>query len=433
MANPNRRRLLAAACAAGCLLGGAACRTASPRVSEESELRRELREHGVDPGTVVIPWHLTSEMRQWAHREVPDNLAVQDRLQRLLSALLGSEGLGLEYQAGTTGTAEEAFASHRANCLGFTSLFVGMARELGVGVFYLDIGDVEKFEREGNLVVESGHITAGYGAASMLRILEFTPVAQPNYRLLRRVSDRTAIALYYSNRGAELLRSGDESGALAWLRKAIVIDPELARGRINYGVALRRSGDLAGAEAAYRKALEEDPGAVAAYQNLAALLYAAGRRSEADELMTLSSKLDNRNPFNFLALGDVALSHGRTEEARRFYRKAQRLEGAEAESAAALGQLELATGNPREARRWLRKAAGRDSENDRVQRLAAQLGEKLTRKAPQPAAKPSAAKSPGTGPAAGPAVPPVAGPVASPLAPGAAPVAPAAPPPGNAA
>jgi Flp pilus assembly protein TadD len=441
MVNPSGRRLLAAVCAAGCMLGGAACRTASSRVSEEFELRRELREHGLDPGAVTIPWQLTSEMRQWVHREVPDNLAVEDRLQRLLSALLGSEGLALEYQAGTTGTAQEVFASHRANCLGFTSLFVGMARELGVGVFYLDIGDVEKFEREGNLVVESGHITAGYGAASMLRILEFTPIAKPNYRLLRRISDRTAIALYYSNRGAELLRSGDERGALGWLRKAIVLDPELARARINYGVALRRTGDLAGAEAAYRKALEDDPAAAAAYQNLAALLYAAGRRSEADELMALSSKLDNRNPFNFLSLGDVALSHGRTEEARRFYRKAQRLEGAEAESAAALGQLALATGDRREARRWLHKAAGRDSENDRVQRLAAQLGEKLTRKAPQPAPKPGVARSPGASPAASspasrpasPAIPPVAGPVASPLAPGAAPVAPAVPPPGDAA
>ncbi|MBV8199744.1 MAG: hypothetical protein JOZ15_03880, partial [Acidobacteria bacterium] len=202
------RRVVAAICAAACLAGGAAaCRSASPRASEEVELRRELRARGLDPAAVIVPWQLSSEMRQWVHRQVPDNLAAEDRLQRLLSALLGSEGLALEYQAGTTGTAQEVFASHRANCLGFTSIFVGMARELGVDVFYLDVGDLEKFEREGNLVVESGHITAGYGMASMLRILEFTPVAKPNYRQIRRVSDRTAIALYYSNRGAELLRS----------------------------------------------------------------------------------------------------------------------------------------------------------------------------------------------------------------------------------
>jgi Flp pilus assembly protein TadD len=398
---------------AGCLLGGAGCRSAAPQVGEDAELKRELRARGFDTGAVAIPWQLTAEMRQWVHRQVPDNLDVEARLQRLLSALLASDGLALEYQAGTTGTAQEVFASHRANCLGFTSTFVGMARELGVDAFYLDVGDIEKFEREGNLVVESDHVTAGYGAGSLLRILEFSPTGKPNYRLLHRISDRTAVALYYSNRGAEFLRAGNEGEALPWLRKAIALDPELARARVNYGVALRRSGDLAGAEAAYRKALEDDPGTVPAYHNLAALLYAAGRRSEGDELMALSSKLDNRNPFNFLALGDVARSHGRTDEARRFYRRAQRLEGAEAESAAALGQLELATGNRGAARRWLHKAAARDSGNDRVQQLAAQLGEKLPRKAPQPAARPGAGAA---GPGASSASTPPAGPGASPPA-----------------
>ncbi len=429
----SRKRARATLCAAGCLLGllallgGAGCRSTSPQVSQEAALRHELRARGLDLGAVTIPWQLTAEMRQWVHQQVPDNLDVEARLQRLLSALLGSDGLGLEYQAGTTGTAQEVFASRRANCLGFTSIFVGMARELGVDVFYLDVGDVEKFEREGNLVVESGHITAGYGAGSMLRILEFTPVATPSYRQLRRVSDRTAVSLYYSNRGAELLRAGNEGEALTWLRKAVLLDPELARARINYGVALRRTGDAAGAEAAYRKALEDDPGAVAAYQNLASLLYAAGRRSEADDLMALSSKLDNRNPFNFLALGDVARGHGRTEEARHFYRKAEHLEGAQAEAEAALGQLALLTGDRRGARRWFLKAAARDTGNDRVQRLAEELGEKLPRKA-QPAAKPAgvagSTASAAAGPPASAGTSPPAGPQAS-LPPGPAPASPA--------
>jgi Flp pilus assembly protein TadD len=410
------RRSLAVLLAGGFLLGGAACRSVAPGMSEEVELQRGLRARGIDPATVVIPWQLNVEMRQWAHHQVPDNLAVEDRLQRLLSALLGSDGLALEYKAGTTGTAQEVFVSHQANCLAFTSTFVGMARELGVPAFYLDIGDLEKFEREGNLVVESGHITAGYGSGTLMRILEFTPIAKPSYRQLHRISDQTAIALYYSNRGAELLRGGGDREALAWLRKAIVLDPELARAWINYGVALRRTGDPAGAEAAYRKALEDDPASVAAYQNLAALLFVAGRTREADELMALSGKLDSRNPFNYLSLGDVSLGQGRIDEARRFYRKAQRLEGAAADTAAALGQLALATGDRREARRWLRKAVARDSGNDRVQRLAAQLGEKI----PRPAAvvrKESGARGPqapvkesdpGAAAFAAPAVPPQA-------------------------
>lgn len=381
---PRRRarRSLGVLLATGCLLCGGACRSTSLNVAEDLELQQGWRARGIDPASVKVPWRLSAEMRQWVHHAVPDNLGNEERLQRLLSALLGSDGLALEYKAGTTATAQEAFASHQANCLAFTSLFVGMAREVGVPVFYLDVGDIEKFEREGNLVVESGHITAGYGSGSQLRILEFTPIATPSYRQLHRISDETAIALYYSNRGAELLRGGSDGEALGWLQKAVVIDPELARAWINYGVALRRTGNAAGAEAAYRKALEDDPSSVAAYQNLAALLFVAGRAREAGELMALSGKLDSRNPFNYLALGDVSLGQGRIDEARHYYRKAQRLEGAAADADAALGQLALATGDRREARRWLHKAVSRDSANDRVQRLAAQLGEKIPRSAP---------------------------------------------------
>jgi hypothetical protein len=334
----------------------AACRGLAPGLAAEPDLVRQLRARHVDPASVIIPWQLNDEMRSWAHQHVSDQLPTDQRLDRLLAVLMGQEGLDLTYQVGATGTAEEVFASRHANCLSFTSLFVGMARELGVDAFYLDVGDVEKFEREGSLVVESGHITAGFGSGSLLRILEFTPIARPNYRQLHRISDLTAIALFYSNRGAELLRKSQERDALVWLHESVGLDPELARGWINLGVALRRTGDPA-------------------YQNLAALLFAAGRAREGDELMALSGKLDIRNPFNFLSLGDVALSHGRFEEARRFYRKAQHLEGAGAEAEAALGQLALAKGDKREARRWFRKAAAHDGANERVKRLAAQLGE----------------------------------------------------------
>ncbi len=354
-----------------------ACSSTPPAGSDRAdrEMAHILRSRGADPATVLVPWQLDDTMRAWVHAQVPKGLAIEDRLTRLLQALLGSDGLALQYQAAVTHTAQEAFASRHANCLAFTSLFVGMARELGVQAFYLEVGDVEKFEREGSLVVESGHITAGYGAGKLLRILEFTPDEHPNYRNLRRVTDLTAIALFYSNRGAELLKSGRYQDSLVWLRQATLIDPDLARAWINLGVALRRSGDAAAAEVAYRRALEADPAAAAAYQNLAALLFAAGRSREGDELMALSGKLDSRNPFNYLALGDVALVNGRIDEARGFYRRAERLEGASTDAMAALGEAALAAGDRREARRWLRKAAARDPHNDRVVSLAARLAD----------------------------------------------------------
>jgi|HubBroStandDraft_3_1064219.scaffolds.fasta_scaffold29780_2 Flp pilus assembly protein TadD len=342
------------------------------------ELARRLRSEGIDPASVVVPFELSGEMRAWVHRVVPNSVPPDRRLDRLLSALLDSATLQLQYEAGFTGTAREVFESHRANCLGFTNLFVAMAREAELPVYFLDVDDIDKFEKEGDLVVESSHVTAGYGTGNSMRVLDFTIGPVAHYRQVRAISDLTAVALYYSNRGAELLRAGRPEEAVRWLHTAVALDPAFARGWINYGVSLRRTGDLAGAEAAYRKALEQDPQAVSAYQNLATVLRSKGRRAEADGLIALTARLDSRNPFNYLALGDLSLAGGRLDEARRFYDKARRLDAKSAEPCAALAELALTAGEKRTARRWLDKARSLDPANERVQRVA-RLYERLAK------------------------------------------------------
>jgi Flp pilus assembly protein TadD len=356
--------LAAALCAAGC---------GSLQSSGPTDAALQLRFRGIDPDTLVIPHAITDEMRVWVHHQVPADTPLDDRLPRLLSALVDPAGLKLEYEGRHTATAVEAFASHKANCLAFTSLFVGLAREVGVPVVYLDVDDIEKFEKEGDLVVVSGHVSAGYNTGSELKILDFSAAPAAPYRKVRVISDLTAVSLFYSNRGAEALRAGQNEAALDWLRKAVAIDPGLGRAWTNYGVALRRAGDLKKAEEAYRKALEVEPTAISAYQNLAALLRGRGQDQEAGELLALSDRLGTRNPFIYLALGDLSLSHGRLDEARRFYRKSLHLDRGSAEPYAAMGLLSLASGDTGDAERWLRKAVAIDQENQRVKQLAGRL------------------------------------------------------------
>lgn len=371
---PNVHRHLVPLAAAGALLAlGSGCVSSSGTLSS-AQVARELRSRGLDPAEVVIPYEMTDEMRQWVHQVVPEETPLDKRLEVLLSGLLEPERLKVQYEARYTATAEEVFRTRRANCLAFTSLFVGMAREIGVPAFFLEVDDIERFEKEGDLVVVSGHVSAGYGNGLEVKILDFSANAQPNYRRVRQISDVRAIALFHSNRGGELLRTGRHQEALPWLTKAVAIDPELSSAWINYGVSLRRNGDQAGAEAAYRKALEVDPEAVSAYQNLAALLRHQGKTQEAEDLLAISSRLGSRNPFIYLALGDVSMAHGRLDEARRFYKRAIRLYRDSAEPYAAMGLASLAGGDSEEAQRWLRKAVAIDQENLRVKLLVARLG-----------------------------------------------------------
>jgi Flp pilus assembly protein TadD len=350
----------------------AGCASAGP--TTVAGVARELRQRGVDPASAVVPFELTDEMRAWVHARVADSGSPEQRLERLLTAIVDPAGLGLSYEGGHTNTAREAFATRKANCLGFTSLFVGMARELGIPAFYLGVDDVERFEREGDLLVISGHVSAGFGlGGGKIKILEFTNAPKTEYHHVRHLADLTAIALYHCNHGAELLRAGQTAEALPWLRKAVVIDPELGDAWVDLGVGLRRSGDLEGAEAAYRRALEVNPQGASAYQNLAGLLRLGGHGQEADDLMALSTRASAQSPFSFLALGDISLAHGRTDEARRFYRRAMWLNRDDAEPYAALGLAALAGGDKGEAKKWLRKAAARDKANERVRRLEARL------------------------------------------------------------
>ncbi|HEY8020403.1 MAG TPA: tetratricopeptide repeat protein [Thermoanaerobaculia bacterium] len=367
--------LAALAVLAGTALACATTTRAAPL--DRAAVARLFAERHVRAAPAVVPFELTEEMRAWAHRTVPDpNLPVERRLHLLLRALIDPGGLGVAYDADATGTAAEVFASRRANCLAFTNLFVGMARELELPVFYLEIGDLQRFEREGDLVVAAGHVSAaasGYADDRYLDVLDFTVAPIADYRQLRRLSDREAIALHYVNRGGELLRAGRYADALPWLDGAVALAPDQARGWVNLGVARRRSGDAAGAEAAYRRALEADPDSAAAYENLASLLRRSSRDREAEELLVLAARVGGRNPFSYLSLGDVSLAHGRLDEARRLYRRALGLYGEHAEPYAAMGQWALAAGEVKEARRWLAKAAAIDGQNDRVRRLASAL------------------------------------------------------------
>jgi len=364
-----RRRTALFACAAVTLLA-AGCASRGPLGTQD--LVRNLHARGLDPASVIVPFEITDEMRTWAHANVPDSTPSEERLDKLLAAMIGQ--MQLKYEGSRTATAREAFEARRANCLAFTSLFVGLARELGIPAFYLDVEDVERFEKDGDLMVVSGHVSAGYDiGGGKVKILDFTPSREPGYRHVHAVTDLRAVALFYSNRGAESLRAGSSGEALGWLRKAVEIDPDFGGAWVNLGVALRREGDSKGAEAAYRKALEVDPQTSSAYSNLASILRARGKNDEAEELLALAASADHKNPFSYIALGDLSLAQGRLEEAQRFYRQALRLHREDAEIYAALGLVALASGDAGEARKWLRRAEARDRDNERVRLLGNRL------------------------------------------------------------
>ncbi|MCB1032612.1 MAG: tetratricopeptide repeat protein [Acidobacteria bacterium] len=361
--------LAAAALILGCASSASAGYTKHPGLS----LPQQIASRGLDPGQVLVPFQLTDEMVSWAREAVPDSVPKHQQVDRLLQALTQLQGLNLSYRADFTGTAQEVFERRQANCLSFTHLFVAMARALGLDSYFLQVDDVETFSREGDLVIRAGHITAAAGPVHKPKILEFSEFPASEYRQVRPISDLTAIALFYSNRGAEHLRNSEVEKAIWWLERAVLLDPELADAWVNLGVARRWAGDNRLAEASYRQALEVDPQTTAAYQNLAALYRQQGDEVAVRDLLALTDRRDNRNPFTYLDLGDISLHRGDLEAAERFYRRAARLEPDLASAQAALGYWAFQSGRQRLARKYLRQALRLDPEDQRAQTLQAVL------------------------------------------------------------
>ncbi len=358
------------------LLGGCGHSSFEPRTV--GSLRLQASANGVPD--LIVPYELTPEMEQWLAERIDGGVPFDRRLAMLLDALF-SDGRSIEYDNSRTGTAREVCAPGRANCLAFTHLFVGMARKLGVPVYFLQVRDVEEHERDGDLVVISDHIAVGYGPSHDMTVIDFASIAGTRYRRIHPISDESSVAMYYSNRGAEGLRNGDLKLARRWLEDAVRVDPLLAAAWVNLGVVLRRSGSADGAEQAYRRALELDREALSAYHNLAALLALRGREQEGAELLELTARSGSRNPFTYLALGDLSLRHGRYDEAERFYRRALRLDDEEAEAYAALGLLQVEAGAIEGALRSLKRAPRLDPDQERVALLERRLS---TAKLPQP-------------------------------------------------
>lgn len=367
----DRRLFLRPWMAALVLVATVGCSSAPPPQSG-TDLEQGLVDRGLRPSEVAIPFALTPEMSEWARQTAPAELGEDAKVEHLLRGLLDSGEHELEYAWGHTGTATEVFRDQRANCLAFTNLFVGMAREVGVPVFFIAV-ESATYRRNGEFVVISDHIAVGHRLSEEVRLYDFSAEDRGELQDIRPISDLTAIAMYHSNRGAEALQNGDLRQALDWLRLAVQIDDELPNAWLNLGVTRRRIGDLDGAEVAYKRALEIDPRTYAAYQNLAGLLHVEGRSDEAREFELALKKSPTRNPYTYISLGDISFRSGRLGEAKRFYRRAAYLDGQDAEPFAALGQLAAANGDLATARRMLRKAQRRDGDHPRAQRLAAMI------------------------------------------------------------
>jgi Flp pilus assembly protein TadD len=270
------------------------------------------------------PLRASAEMMQFLETKVSRGSDSLERLQTLVQVVFRDNELKFSYEPQTR-TAADTFSKKSGNCVSFTFLFVAMARQLGLDARFREVDIAPMWAQVGDLVSLSGHVNVAVFIGGRGYSVDLFPQVNRIELGGRIVSDERAFAHFYSNRGVEHLAAGNPQLAIAYLRKALRIDPTMACAWTNIGVALTRIGEFQEAESSHQRALEMEPGDLVAVSNLAALYERIGRNRDAQRCHEKARKLQEKNPYYHFNLGLKCYVSGQYREAVAQYRAALRL------------------------------------------------------------------------------------------------------------
>jgi Flp pilus assembly protein TadD len=315
------------------------------------------------------------------------------RLRQLTHAIVGKGSFGLQYDE-TTRTAPETFRTRRGNCLAFSTMFIAMARHLGLDARYQEVDTPPDWSFKDDTYVLNRHVNVlvdlGRGAATqeVLGSLVRRPVSLGEHVVdfnledfrtsydRRTISDARALAHYYNNLAVESMRADDTASALLYFRQAAQRDSLFSPTWTNLGILYLREGHPAHAEAAYLQALKADSGDLVAMSNLASLYDRLGDQRRAALYRKEVIDHRQRNPYYRFQLAREAFLARDYDAAIGHLKYAVGRKKNEDQFCFLLGLSYLKKGDEGAARRWLLRAeelaatdALKNRYSDKIERL----------------------------------------------------------------
>ena len=347
--------VLALACASGPRSAGVA-RITSDELLAGGPLgvaQRGLLE--VDSAAEVLS--LSPEMRAFLDANVTRNGSGNLKLRQLVGAIFEPKTFGLHYDEHTR-TAAETFRTRRGNCLSFSTMFVVMAREVGLRVEFQDVDIPPDWSLDNDTLVLNRHVNVRVHIESApTLIVDFNVADFRTSYAMRPISDEEALTQYYNNVGFEHMQAGDPASALVYFRKAILdSNKRFSPAWTNLGTLYLRSGFSAWAEAAYLEALKADRSNLVAMSNLAHLYERTGDFERVARYRKRVDRYRWRNPYYRYQLASQAFTDGQVETAIGHLTFAIRHKRNEERFYELLGRCYQQKGDQRAAERWLARA-----------------------------------------------------------------------------
>jgi Flp pilus assembly protein TadD len=300
---------------------------------------------------------LPAELRARLHEEViRARHSRSARFEQLVNFVFDASGLGMSYQVEPTPTVAEAYATRKANCLGFTLLFVALAREAGIDANPQEIRETLSWRQDEGTIYRSSHVNAAVRIGPRSYTVDVARDAVVGRFDPERISDERLLAHYHNNLAIERLSNGEIEVALRHVHQALKIDPEYAGHWTNAGVLYLRNGDLAAAEKAYTHALKLNPREVGALFNLVSLSKRNGDLAGEKRYRHRLGKVQKTDPFYHFLLAKDFERQGDFAKAISHYQRAIQWHRDEHRFFAALARVYLLSGDTERAGKALARA-----------------------------------------------------------------------------
>lgn len=139
--------------------------------------------------------------------------------------------------------------------------------------------------------------------------------------LRKAVSIDPKLAKVQAELGQLELTAGDMNSAQKWLESALDLDPQLVEARGNLATLFAKKGDLASAEKLLRQALEDDPKFKEGHLDLGLILAQQGRTSDAEQELDKAVALAPQDPATLSTVGKAKAQMGKLSEGIALLRK----------------------------------------------------------------------------------------------------------------
>jgi Flp pilus assembly protein TadD len=283
-------------------------------------------------------------------------LSQAQRLERLIRFVFAADGLDMRYREDATHSVAQSYVRREANCVGFTMLFLALAREARLDASPQGIRRTLAWRQDARTLYRSNHVNVGVMLGARPHTVDFAIEPVIARGPPARISDRRLLAHYYNNLAMEALADENMPRAQKLMALSLELDPDYPPHWSNAGVVHLRHGDAAAAASAYAHALSLDPREPSALFNLASLARRAGDTRAEAEFMRRLSRVQQGDPFHHFMQAVNYERGGDDARAVDHYRRAIRLHGREPRFHAALAQAYYRMGDLRGASRALRRA-----------------------------------------------------------------------------